>query len=267
MTTIAGTPPSLNFDKSMFSDPSMRSYLKEYYEDSYAAVRERVAKMKEAESNGQAPNTIKTRDGKIGTELSATQYESMIPSFDKWLEMQQNFSVFDAAEQNSSLDGNVQETMAQFEEALNPDLPSDVRTVFSNGDQILGYINKTGSVVTHEGGSALQKIAEQANKLNLVGEARIAYIEKMGQAELSKRYPDLQVEEYNSTNAPTRREFSEKWYPDHDVDKAYESALQEFKASLDEQQSWQEQQKNTLDQMHSALLKIMEEAQDLEQAA
>lgn len=239
----------------------MRPHLKEYYEDAYEPLRERIAGMKEAEANGQAPKTITTKDGEVVTELSAAQYESAIPSFDKWLDMQQNFSVFDLAEQSNSVVNRVQDAYERVEQDLSPDQPSNVKTVFSDGNKILAYINQDGSLVTHEGGSALQKIAKQADKLNLTGAAKTAYLQKHGAAELSHRYANLQVITYDHENIPTRREFSETWYPHHDVDAAYENALKEFKDSLEQRQAWQTQQEQNLNNFRNALLKIIEDAQ------
>lgn len=265
MTTIAGVSPNFSFNKSMFSDPSMRPHLKEYYEAVYEPMRERVAAMKEAEASGQAPNTVQTPDGRVGTELSAAQYESIIPSFDKWLDIQQNVvSSFDLEEQSTSGLERARESLERIENALNPDQPSNVRTVFSDGDQILAYINKDGSLVTHEGGHALQKVAEQADKLNLTGEAKIAYIQEHGAAELSRRYSNLDVTHYNNTNMPTKREFAQKWYPGHNVDAAYNSMLEEAKAFLEQRDAWHKQQMQNLSEMRAFLIQSMEDTQNTE---
>lgn len=266
MTSITGTPSSFVFNKSMFSDPSMRAHLKEYYEDAYEPIMERVAGMKEAEASGQALKTISLPDGRTATMFTAAQYEAMIPSFDQWLDIQQNVaSIFDFVQESKCSVQHAKDYFETVEKVLGADQPSDVRTVFSDGDQILGYINKDGSLVTHEGGNALQKIAKQAEKLNLTGEAKIAYLKEYGAAELSNRYANLHVTNYDDQNMLTRREFSEKWYPDHDVDLAYKTSMKEAKEFLEQQETWYKQQLENLDNFRSALLQIMEEAQGVEQ--
>ncbi|WCL54494.1 hypothetical protein [Gimibacter soli] len=263
MTSIAGASSAYNmpFDRSIFSNPEMRPHLEDYYEASYAPMRERIAGMKEAEANGEATRTIAFEDGQIGTELSAEQYESMIPSFDKWLEMQQNFSAFDMLEQSGDMLAHAEAAAARAERDLNPDLPSGVRTVFSDGDRILGYINKDGSLVTHEGGEALQSLAAGADALNLTGEARIAYLTKNGTAMLSRQHANLATTSYSDATMPTRREFAAKWYPDHDVDAAYESMLEDIRTSLAGRQSWHKQQMSNIAEMRAYLISSMQEAE------
>lgn len=262
MTTIGDTSQTLTFDKSMYSDPSMRSYLQDYYEDQYTPFRERINGMKEAEANGQSPNTIKTKDGKIAIELSAAQYESSIPSFEKWLDMQQNvLSPFDMIEQSASHLRNAKESIQRMENALNPDQPSDIRALFTSGEKILGYITKEGGVVVHQDGLGLQQVVEQADALNLTGEARIAYIKKYGEEKLSRQHSDLKITHYTDENVPTRREFAAQWYPNHDVDASYKSAIEEAKAFFEQQEKWHTRQMENLNTMRATLLKIMEEAQ------
>lgn len=262
MTAIAGTSSSFAFNKGVFSDPNMRSHLEKLYNAKYAPMRERIEGMKEAEANGQAANTVQTRDGKTATELSAAQYEAAIPSFDKWLDIQQNtISSFDFAKQSESGLKQARESLERIENALNPDQPSHVRTVFSDGHKILGYINDDGSLVTHEGGSTLQKIAEQADQLNLTGQAKIAYIQEHGAAKLSRNHSNVDVTHYNDENMPTKREFAQKWYPDHDVDAAYNNMLKEAKAFLEKQEAFYKQQMQNLYEMRVFLIQSMEEVQ------
>lgn len=265
MTAIA--PSNFAFNKSIFSNPDMRPHLEKLYNEKYAPMRERIEGMKEAEASGQGPRTVQTPDGKTATELSAAKYEAAIPSFDKWLDIQQNvISPFDFAEQSKSGLEHARETLLRIENDLNPDHPSQVRTVFSNGNKILGYINYDGGLVTHDDGSALQKIAQQADKMNLVGEARIAYIEKHGAAQLSQQYADLDVTRYNHQNMPTKREFAEKWYPHHNVDAAYNNMLDEAKAFLEQQETFYNRQMQNLNEMRAFLIQSMEEAQRAEAA-
>jgi len=264
MAAISGTSgasSTMPFDRSIFSNPEMRPYLEDYYESSYAAMRDRVEGMKDAEANGQAPMTIQMRDGTTGTELSAAQYEAAIPSFDRWLEMQQSFSVFDMVEQSSDMLGHAEEALDRFDKALNPDLPSGVRTVFSDGDSILGYINQSGQLVTHQDGSALQAIADKADKLGLTGEARITYMTQQGTAALARQFPELKVTSYTDETMPTRRAFAEAWYPDHDVTGDYESTLAEFRQSLEGREAWYDQQVQIMNRMRDFLLKSFQEAE------
>ena len=150
-TTIAsssttGTSASANaprnggdfeFSEEMYSDPAMRPYLEQYYNKSYAPIRERIAAMRERDD----PATITTADGTVAQELSADQYEKMIPSFDKWLEVQQLVSAFDFEDQTAQMLEHAKQSVTTLENH-SPDTKSDVRVVFSNGDQILGYMDK-----------------------------------------------------------------------------------------------------------------------------
>jgi len=228
--STSSSPEPFAFNKEIFSDPSMRSYLEEYYDSKYAPFREHIAAMKEAEANGQAPKTITTPDGTIAKEFSADQYEAAIPSFDKWLELQEIFSAFDIAEQSSQMIKHAQSSLESLQKNFSPGQPSNVRTVFSDGDQILGYINNDGTVVSHNGAGILQELSQEAYRLNLSGEEKIAYLQEHGAAELSKRYPDLEVTKYTKDNSPTRSEFAQTWYPNHNESEAYTSALEDAKA-------------------------------------
>lgn len=258
MTSISATSSaasSTTFGREIFSSPEMRPYLEDYYESIYAPMRERIAGMKEAEAKGQAPRTVSLPDGTTATELCAAQYEAVIPSFDKWLELQQNFSVFDQLEQSASWAEQARQAMDRVETSLDPDRPSGVRTVFSDGNRILGYINEDGGLVVADPASgALQDIAERANALNFTGEARIAYLRRHGAAELSRLHPNLTVTDYTAATMPTRREFARSWYPSHDVDAAYESALQDIRVSLEEREAWHRQQMQNLNAMRAFLI-------------
>ncbi|MGE4312911.1 MAG: hypothetical protein AB7E85_01405 [Pseudobdellovibrionaceae bacterium] len=262
MTVVAGTSQNFNFNKSMFSDPTMQPHLEKYYNEKYDALRETLAERQKAEENGEFPTSIQTKDGKTLTVISASKMAEAIPTFDKWLDIQQNvISPFDFAKQTESMLEHARENVARIENDLNPDQPSGVRTVFSDGNKILGYINKDGGLVTHQGGGILQKIAEEANALNLTGERRIAYIREHGTEALSRRNGNLQVTNYTYDNMPTYREFAESWYPYHDVDAAYQSQLQEARASLEQHEAMYRQQMENLNNFRTALMDIMEEAQ------
>ncbi|MEP3116125.1 hypothetical protein [Nisaea sp.] len=263
MTSSAALSATTSFTKEMFSDPSMRPHLENYYETQYSAFRARIEDMKEAEANGTAPNTLTSPDGITGTELSAAQYESMIPSFDRWLEMQQQSSVFDQVEFSSGRLEDIKTVEASIEKSLNPDLTSGVRTVFSDGDTILGYINNSGQLtVTHPDGKALAKIADEAKTMNMTSEERIAYIRDRGAAELPRNQINLEITDYTETNMPTRRAFAAEWYPDQDVDARYREALQEIKSSVEQWVAAQDKQMNNLNEMHAFLL----QSQQVEQA-
>jgi len=98
MTAISGATLNFTFDKSMFSDPAMRPHLEAYYNETYDALRENIAARKEAQANGEFPETIKTKDGKTASPAHLLDLEKAIPRFDKWLDMQQNgASPFDFA--------------------------------------------------------------------------------------------------------------------------------------------------------------------------
>lgn len=250
----------LDFSSSMYSDPAMRPHLEKLYEQKYAAIRERIDNMDQSSE----PQTVqmKNADGEIveGKMFTAEQYRKIIPSFDKWLEMQQKISSFDFFEQTESFVEHARNTVKHLEEHF-PDTSSGVRAVFSSGDQILGYINENSGVVVHQGGEMLQKISEQADRLGLSGEEKIAYIQERGEAELSRRHENISVESYGKGSTPTKREFAEKWYPDHQVDDSYDSALAEAREHLKRVEEWHMKQEQNMNEMRAFLLQSMEEAQ------
>lgn len=192
----------------------------------------------------------------------------MTPSVDKWLTIQQKVvSALDMVKQSKAMLGHAQDNLNNLTDVLNPDHSSNVRTVFSEGEQILACIDNDGVLLTHEGAHALHKISQQADKLNLIGEEKIAYIQKHGQAELSHRYADLQVTLYNGAEMPSRREFAEAWYPHHDVEAAYERALKTYKAILAQREVDHARHLQNLNDMRATLLQIMEQAQNEQEAA
>lgn len=249
----------LNMTPQIYADPAMRPHLEKYYNKQYAPIHERIDQME-----GQEPRTIKLRnaDGTTseGTELSAAQYRSAIPSFDKWLEMQQNFSSFDMAAQSESHIKHARKMLQNLEQHT-PDTSSGVRTVFSDGNQIMAYINEDGGLVTHEGAHSLQRLKEQADRLNLTGEERISYLTEKGAEELSRRTENLQTTIYERGQSPTKREFSNTWYPHHNVDYSYDTALAEAQKHLETIESWHQQQMQNIYDMRAFLLQSMEEAQ------
>jgi hypothetical protein len=249
---------NISFDKGIFSNAEMRGPLEKYYASEYAPLHDRIAAMKESASNQATQPVYRTQDGQTGVEFSAAQYEAIIPSFDQWLEIQQNSSLFDTL--NADSPQNVESALNAMAKAWSPDGPSDVLAVFSQGNHVLGYVNQEGGVTTHTGGGILQKIAEKADDLNLVGQAKIAYIKQYGGQELSRIYKNLNVTEYNEGNMPTRRDFMQKWYPDVDVDQMYQTALQEVRLNLEEKFRNHQQKIQTLSKMHHFLIQSMEDA-------
>ena len=268
-TTIAsssttGTSASANaprnggdfeFSEEMYSDPAMRPYLEQYYNKSYAPIRERIAAMRERDD----PATITTADGTVAQELSADQYEKMIPSFDKWLEVQQLVSAFDFEDQTAQMLEHAKQSVTTLENR-SPDTKSDVRVIFSNGDQILGYMDKNGGIASHSGASALQAVSSMANELGLSGQAREDYIVREGSKALSQQYPNLQVSQYTDQTAPTRREFSQTWYPGHDIDQDYATALAEARNNLLRQQDTYDRIQSNLRDMQNYLVGLMEQS-------
>lgn len=246
---------NFDFSEEMYSDPAMRPYLEKYYEKAYAPMRERIAAMRDSDYE---PVTVTGPDGSTATELSADQYERMIPGFDKWLELQQQFSPFDFEQQQAAMLEHAKQSVATLE-ARSPDSPSDVRVVFSNGDQILGYMDEAGGVASHSGGHALQSVVQKANELGLRGQAREDYITREGTTALSGQYPNLTVNHYSDETAPTRREFSQKWYPNHDIDQNYATALADAREHLSQQQSQYDRMQSNMRDMQTFLLGLMEQ--------
>ena len=246
----------ITIDKSIYSDPTMRSGLKKYYESKYQPFRDELARRKES---GET-QTIRLADGRQGQSLSVEQLEKAIPSFDKWLEMQENsYGVFNSDFEQNRL-GKFKEIMELAEEQA-PDSSSKVRGVFSHNNQILGYVSEDGGIVTHGGATALLAgLQEEAAKLNLSKEETIAYILKKGQAKLSSQYHGVQVDKYSSNESPSNREFAAKWYPNHDVDAAYASSIAEMKATMATFEKFAIQQQQNTTELKNFLLQSLQEA-------
>jgi len=104
MTAIDGTTSNFAFDRGMFSDPAMRPHLETYYNEQYQSFRDSLVERQKAEDNGDFPKSIQTPDGKELTPLSVSKMIDAIPSFDQWLDIQQNvISAFDFADQAKSI--------------------------------------------------------------------------------------------------------------------------------------------------------------------
>ena len=102
----------------------------------------------------------------------------------------------------------------------------------------------------------MRKFNDQADLLGLRGQARVDYITDA----VSRHYPNVDVHRYNNQNAPTRGEFSERWYPDHNVEQAYQSRLAEAQSNLTRQEELYRRQQNNINEMQSYLLGLMEQA-------
>lgn len=246
----------VEFNSSVYKDPTMRSRLEAYYDQKYQPVYERIAKM---EADGYEAPTVRLRGeaGAVATELSPAQYRAAIPSFDKWLELQQQLTDIESRVFGNDALARAQ-TRVETLEANTPSSPSGVRSVFSTGDQILGYLNNDGTVVTHSGGGALSAVAKQADQLNLTGEARIDYIRSKGAEALSVTQSDLDVTNYTESDMPSKRAFAARWYPQHNVDDAYQTALEEAAAHVAFIEAQQKRVAKNRDDMMSFLLQSLQ---------
>lgn len=238
-----------SFTEEMYSDPEMRPYLREYYEKAYDPIRERIAAMRE---EGYNQVTVKGSNGNLATELSADQYEAMIPDFESWLESQKTIVPKLRSSQEQMLE-HARERVRRAEQR-SPDVQSDVRATFSVGDKILGYLYKNGGMVSHSSGGYLRTFDIQANELGLIGQARINYITDA----ISRRYPDVSITTYNNQNAPTEREFKQRWYPHHNIDEAYQNELMEAREALAKQEEIYRKQQSNIREMQSFLLGLIE---------
>jgi hypothetical protein len=247
-SSVTTTTPS--FTEEMYSDPEMRPYLREYYEKAYAPIRERIAAMRE---DGYNQVTVKDSNGSLATEISADQYEAMIPDFESWLDSQKTIVPKLRSSQEDMLE-HARERVSRAEQT-SPDDQSDVRAVFSIGDQILGYMDKYGGMASHNIGGYLRTFDIQANELGLQGQARINYITDA----VSRRYPDVEITTYNNQNAPTEREFMQRWYPHHNVEEAYQNELAEAREALVRQEEIFRKQQSNIREMHNFLLGLMEQ--------
>ncbi|NVJ91581.1 MAG: hypothetical protein HWE34_07980 [Methylocystaceae bacterium] len=261
---------SVTLGSNIFSNPDMRPHLKKYYESKYAPVHDRIAEMKES----GVQKTVALPDGTYAKGLLADQYEAAIPSFDKWLELQEKIpshsdQVFAGNAGNKTLRKHIELAKEHLQGAIanTPDQPSNVRAVFSRGDEILGFIGAEGNINLHSGALMLTNLHDKANKLGLQGEERIAYMLEQGEETLSRFYDDVTIETYSKSTMPTAREFNDKWYPQYDIDKAYQQNIENQKkniAELEEQfnslgEELNNQTRNISD-LNTFLLKSLQEA-------
>lgn len=228
---------------AIYSDPVTRPRLQDGYAQSVAAFR---ACIDATRDGGSQPATATA----AAQTANADRTDTMIPDFETWLQNQkglattgQAWDMVDLAQQH-----------LEYLQTNDPDSSSGVRTVFADGDRILGYITNDGSLVIDAAGSALQKVGATADNLGLTGKERIAYLEKAGAAELSGRFSKLQVVRYAAQTTPTRREFMEAWYPDQDVDAAYAAALSAAKANVEKFAAYRMQRELALNKMYASLI-------------
>ncbi|MBO6577864.1 MAG: hypothetical protein JJ871_12395 [Thalassospira sp.] len=247
-SSVTTTTPS--FTQEMYSDPEMRPYLRAYYEKAYAPIRERIAAMRE---EGYEPVTFEGSNEAAATEISADQYEAMIPDFDSWLDSQKTIVPKLRSSQEQMLE-HARERVRRAEQT-SPDDQSDVRAIFSVRDQILGYMDKYGGMASHNIGGYLRTFDIQANELGLTGQARIDYVTDA----ISRRYPDVEITTYSNQNAPTERQFKQRWYPHHDVDQAYQTELNEAREALARAEEIYRKQQSNIREMQSFLLGLMEQ--------
>ena len=246
----------IDFSASVYSDPAMRSHLEKYYQQKYQPVYDRIEAMEAAEAAGAEPQTLRIAGSdEVAVEISAAQYRAAIPSFDKWLEIQTSWTESQARMFDESTIENAQQRLT-FLEANDPDTSSGVQTVFADGDNILGYINQDGSVVTHSDGAALQRAADEAEALGLTGQDRIDYIRTRGEEALSARFGDLEVTDYTDADMPTKRAFAEQWYPEHDVDAAYRGSVESARAHVE----WVRQQVDLIARNRNEMMNFLIES-------
>jgi hypothetical protein len=244
---------------AIFSDPTMRPQLQQYYESKKTALIDSL-KAREADPSfeSKVDAEIKMPDGTIGTVsgnlMTAEMAEKSLVSFDKWVEMQERIYSFN--EQRLEI---AQKNLERLEKE-NPDSSSNVRTTFSSEGALLAYINADGSLVTHSGADFLQSIAKKANDLGLSGQSRVDYLSQEIQKELSQKFSDLGVTSYNDATSPSKREFADMWYPHFDADQNYSDAMKEAKASLDSVKVWQDQWQKNLNEMRDFLLSLQDAA-------
>jgi hypothetical protein len=239
----------ITLNQKIFSDPDMRSHLEKYYDYKYASFRDEIEKKAD-----QEPLEMPMVNGDMAQGFTADQYLNAIPSFDKWLEIQQNHSLFDLSDVSlKTLEMNKASLDHQL--ANHPDTASGVNTVFSNGDQIAGYLTKNG-LVTHSRGSFLAQIDRDAQRLGLLGADYIAYMREHGGEKLADRYENAKITAYDQERAPTKREFMQSWYPEHSttIDKDYQDRLRELRSSIDHAEKWHANAQNNLYEMQRFLL-------------
>lgn len=207
-----------------FSDPKMRTQLQAYYESKVNELDQSI--------NGQKAEPI---------------------SFNKWCEFSaQSFSEINAGPTSIKA---AQENLKNAEQN-SPDSSSQVKMTFSNQGTLLAYIDSNGGLVTHRsGGLDSRELTQKADALGLSVEKRTSYLAREIQSTLANRYSDLKVTTYAEKNIPSRQEFSRMWYPDHDVDTEYKSAMNEAIDMLRKAQASHVQSESNIFEIQNFLIK------------
>lgn len=259
----------MTISASVFTDPTMRVGLQQYYDTQKAAA---VAAWKAREDQPAGDVKIPTGDGGYKTvsmiPISADQMEKAFVSFDKWLEFQADFA--DNEGIGPARLARAQQRLDDLQ-AQSPDSSSNVRTTFSTNGKLLAYINADGSLVTSNIGAApgepsptpmetrLQAISQAADNMGLTGQRRIDYLNREVGNALGERYR-VNMTSYDAETSPTKREFGEMWYPNFDVDQVYNDALKDAQASYDEANAWYKQWQGHMNDIQSFLLSLQESA-------
>lgn len=244
----------------MFSDPTMRPQLEQYYEHKKAQAIDTL-KAREADPDFQATVTgeIKMPDGTIaavnGRAMTSEMAEKMFVPFDQWIETMGRIY-----EMHEKMYDIAQMRMDMLEQQ-NPDSPSGVRSTFSHDGVLLAYINKDGTTAMSNGSDKyLRRVVDKADELGLSGQARVDYLHREFEAALSKHFDELDVAGYTEATSPTKREFADMWYTDFDIDQVYKDALKEAIASLEGAKQWHDQWQKNIYEMQSFLIGLQEAA-------
>lgn len=242
----------------IFTDPAMRPRLKALYDKQYEAVHARIDAM---EARGGEPRalTMRASDGRMieGRTMSAAQYRAAIPDFDSWLDLQARVSPMALSEMTGGMVERAEDRVAHLM-ANGPDAPSGVQSVFSSGDRVLGYVREDGTLVTHDGGGPLRRVAREADERGLTGGARADFILERGARDLARYHGGLSVTTYDAATMPSRREFAETWYPGHDIDTPHAEALLTAKQDLESARARHRAQQERVAEMRDFLLGRME---------
>lgn len=243
-----------------FTDPAMRSQLKQYYDSKIASASEALR----ARGDVTLPKEISytDSDGKVhksegGGLVSAEKMIGALATFDQWIDFQiEEYKEGGWAERLTKMPTEEQMLAAY----PHPDSKSDVRAAFSNNGELMVSIDKNGGVLNINGAERYTEKAEaEANKRGLVGQARVDFLTKEIEAAFSARYPDLQIDKYTSATTPTNREFAEEWY-DYDVDENYKMGLADLKAQAASNRALQKQTQDYLREIQTYLLSFQEVA-------
>lgn len=249
----------MHISASTFTDPTMRPKLQAFYENKKAAAIEQI---RARENEPLHEGKIKMPDGSEQTltpiRFTAEMAEKMFASFDQWADFQAKS--FDNGGFGPKRLEMAQKQLDSLQEN-HPDTKSNVRTTFSNDGALLAYINADGSVVTHGGSQKLiDPILDKANALGLSGQSRVNYLQTEIEKAMAGKYPKLDVTHYSDKDMPTKREFADMWYPDHDVDQHYNSALREARAAMESARAWHDQWQKNMNEMRDFLLTLQESA-------